>query len=127
MRATQPWIWGAALGSLLLGWSLLAILTPEIASLLAVFGSPVVAFLIIVGMLSSRPALRSGKLGSTPTDGGQDVALQNRIVAAQRGACADCGSRGRLSLQQVLPVGRYSRDLERRFVALCDGCKAART
>jgi hypothetical protein len=46
------------LGAVLLGWAVLALLAPELAALIAVFGSPVLAFFIIIGMAGSSSGRR---------------------------------------------------------------------
>ena len=115
-------LWGGGLGAVLLGWSVLLALAPELASLIAVFGSPLLAFVVIVRMLTaSQPAAHA----SPPTP----VAIpeiRRRALAAAGNRCADCGADGPLTLRQVLPIGRATRDVERRFVVLCDACDESR-
>ena len=40
------------LGAVLLAWSTVMVLAPELGSLIAIFGSPVVAFFVIVRLLT---------------------------------------------------------------------------
>jgi hypothetical protein len=54
-------IWGGLLGAVLLGWCILMAVAPELGSLIAVFGSPVLAFFVIVRLLTPQ----RGTHGST--------------------------------------------------------------
>lgn len=45
-------LWGGVLGAVLLGWCVLMAIAPELGSLLAVFGSPVLAFFVILRLLT---------------------------------------------------------------------------
>jgi hypothetical protein len=45
-------LYGGILGSVLLAWCVLVVTAPELGSLLAVLGSPVVAFFVIVRLLT---------------------------------------------------------------------------
>jgi hypothetical protein len=126
MRGITPAVWGAALGALLLGWSLLAFLTPELASIIAVFGSPLLAFLVIVGILSTGSQRSSQKSGRPIAELKDDRAIRDRVLKAAGGRCVDCGSRESLALHQVLPIGRVTRHVDRRFVPLCPVCLRSR-
>jgi hypothetical protein len=43
---------GAVLGGVILGWCVLMVMAPEIGSLVAVFGSPLLALFVIVRLLA---------------------------------------------------------------------------
>jgi len=45
-------LWGAILGVVLLPWCVLMVLAPELGSLVAIFGSPVLALFVIVRLLT---------------------------------------------------------------------------
>jgi hypothetical protein len=120
-------LWGGALGAVLLAWSALTLLAPELGSVLAVFGSPLLAFFVIVRLLSGAGPARTALRGPTMSDLRRDPALLDRVRARSGGVCADCGSNGPLTLRPILPVGRRTMAIEHRFVALCADCDRARS
>lgn len=117
---------GGLLGGILLAWLTLAFIAPGFAAVVAVFGSPAVACLVILRLLTLTPARDDAPAGRTLSDLEQDAALLRRVADASGGVCRDCGVAGQLVLRAVLPVGRAVAGVERRFVALCPGCDAKR-
>jgi hypothetical protein len=120
-------IWGGMLGTVLLGWSVLMVLAPELASVVGVFGSPFLALFVIVRLLSGRDLAANALRGPTLTELGKDPALLERVRAQSGGVCAGCGADNPSTLRAVLPVGRSSIGIEHRFVALCAACSTGRT
>jgi hypothetical protein len=124
-------VWGGVLGAVLLAWSVMIVLTPELGSLVAVFGSPVLAWFVIVRLVGGGRA-EAGRPAETAPRGASISALRAdpdllaRVSARSGGVCAACGAAGPLSLHAILPVGRASTAIEQRFEALCAGCGAAR-
>lgn len=114
---------GGLLGSILLVWLVVALFAPGFASVVAVFGSPVFACLMILRLLT-LPAAQSEAPASGPTLSHleHDAGLLERVAAAGGGVCRRCGSTTDLRLRPVLPIGSATHDLERRFIAVCAAC-----
>jgi hypothetical protein len=136
-RTAGSSLWGGVLGAILLGWAALMLLAPEIGSLIAVFGSPVLAWFIIVRLVGGAgpegggrhppEAGPGGPRGRTLSDLRRDPALLARVSARSGGACGACGAAGPLSLHAILPVGRGTHALDQRFEALCAACSRNRS
>jgi hypothetical protein len=119
---------GGALGAVLLAWLVLTLFAPGLGSVIAVFGSPVFAFFVIVRLLSLGPAEGdAGRHGGVASRLSPDPALLELVAARSDGRCSRCSAPPPLRLKQILPVGRTSGNVERRFVALCDACAAHRS
>jgi hypothetical protein len=129
-------IWGGVLGAVLLVWSVTIVLAPELGSLVAVFGSPLLAWYVIVRLVGGGPAAISRAAAPRPdvserraatlSELRADPHLLARVSVRSGGVCPACGGPGPLRLHAVLPVGRASTALDQRFQALCDTCSAAR-
>ncbi len=129
-------IWGGVLGAVLLAWSVMIVLAPELGSLVAVFGSPLLAWFVVVRLVggghagvsrAAAPGLdASGRRAATLSELRTDPRLLARVSARSGGVCPVCGGPGPLRLHAVLPVGRASTAIEQRFLALCDACSTAR-
>ncbi|MGI8553283.1 MAG: hypothetical protein ACR2PL_21230 [Dehalococcoidia bacterium] len=118
---------GGVLGAVLLAWLALTFFAPGFGMVLAVFGSPVFAFFIILRLLTLPPrGFAVAQAGRMLSEFEQDPDLLRSVVAQNGAGCSTCGNQTSLRLQPVLPVGTQSADLERRFVALCEPCYSAR-
>ena len=127
-NGTSAILSGGALGGVLVAWLVLALFAPGLGSVIAVFGSPVFAFFVIVRLLTLGPSdIRSGPRGATATELAADPKLLAQVCARDEGRCSICSAPEAMRLHAILPVGRRMADLERRFVLLCDRCHAART
>lgn len=120
--STSGTIWGGALGGVLLTWAVLMVLAPDLGSVVAVFGSPLLAFFVILRLLTAPSGVAAPSLGRTLSELCADPALRARVLARSGNVCADCGSTAPLTLHAVLPIGRAPTALDRRFAALCLDC-----
>jgi hypothetical protein len=117
---------GGLLGAALLGWLALVSVAPGFGAVVAVFGSPIVACLIILRLLTSTPAREPGPRGRRVSELRDDPEVLRRVLLAQGPVCRDCGATGPLQLRAVLPAGRVPARIESRFVALCAACNQKR-
>ena len=126
--ATPALLSGGVLGTLLLAWLVLALFAPGVGSVIAVFGSPVLACFVIVRLLTlDRSGVATGTRGATASELAADPTLFERVIARDGERCTSCSTAAARRLLAVLPIGRHSPHLERRFVALCEDCYSMRT
>lgn len=103
------------------------VLAPDLGSVIAVFGSPLLALFVIVRLLTAPASVAAPKPGRTLSELREDPGLRARVLAHSGNLCAACGSAGPLTLHAVLPVGRAPAALDRRFQALCPACLRLRS
>jgi hypothetical protein len=115
---------GGMLSAVVLLWLVLCLFAPGVGSVVAVFGSPVFAFFVILRLLTlPKPSIsRRAGPGRTLSDLVGDPQLLERVVARDGNICACCGCAGPLQLRPVLPIGLNHLDVERRLVAVCRDC-----
>lgn len=125
--ATPALLSGGALGGVLLVWLMLTLFAPGLGSVIAVFGSPVFAFFVILRLLTLGPSsTKTGRRGVTASIAAADPDLLARVLARDGSRCSSCLADGPLRLRAVLPVGNNNKEIERRFVVVCERCYAAR-
>lgn len=115
---------GGILGAAALLWLAITLSVPGLGSVLAVFGSPILALCVILRLLT-LPVER-GRVAVTPerliADITSDGEVLGRVTARQEHACFKCGGPEPLQLQLVLPIGYASKDIDRRLIAVCRAC-----
>lgn len=118
---------GGLLGTVLLAWLLLTLFAPGLGMVIAVFGSPVFAVLMLLRLLT-LPAADGCLSGSVSTlQLPPEAELLARVSARSSGRCQACNAAPAECLRRILPIGARAVDFERRMVALCPTCFAIQT
>lgn len=124
LNATPALMSGGVFGAVLLGWMVVTVFAPGFGSMVAVFGSPLFAFAVILRLLTLPPAqAQAASPKRSLADVLTDTHLLERVIERNGDGCHWCGAKTALHLHPVLPIGSRQDMLEQRLVALCSSCQ----